>query len=124
MLGGVTQVCLPQGLPQSFDPAVEDPWDGLRGEGGESYWGEDPLENIPGGTQGLKEQLDLRQLLQTLLVQVRAKNDTMDATYVLTMLEALQQLKVFPRSACACVMGAQVYRQLLRVGVLLCVHAQ
>jgi len=88
----------PQGLPQSYDPTVEDPWDGLRGEGGASYWGEDPLENIPGGTQGLKEQPNLRQLLQTLLVQVRANNETIDAIYVLTMLEALQQLKVPPTS--------------------------
>ena len=59
-----------KGLPQSYDPAVEDPWDGLRGEGGASYWGDDPLQNIPGGTQGLKDIVHLRLLLQTLLLQV------------------------------------------------------
>jgi hypothetical protein len=45
----------------------------MRGEGGADYWGDNPLENIPGGTQGLKEQRDLRQLVQTLLLQVKAK---------------------------------------------------
>lgn len=59
-----------RGLPQSYDPKEEDPWDGLRGEGGKSYWGDDPLEDIPGGTQGLKEVPHLRAMLQTLLVQV------------------------------------------------------
>lgn len=59
-----------RGLPQTYDPAVEDPWDGLRGEGGASYWGSDPLEDIPGGTQGLKELPHLRTMLQSLLVQV------------------------------------------------------
>lgn len=59
-----------RGLPQTYDPKVEDPWDGLRGEGGASYWGSDPLEDVPGGTAGLKEVPELRTMLQGLLVQV------------------------------------------------------
>ena len=83
-----------RGLPQTFDPATEDPHDGMRGEGGASYWGDDPLENIPGGTEGLKQQPELRLMLQTLLLQVREKNQTIEAVLVLSVLEALQQLKV------------------------------
>ena len=83
-----------RGLPQTFDPATEDPHDGMRGEGGASYWGDDPLENIPGGTEGLKQQPELRLMLQTLLLQVREKNQTIEAVVVLSALEALQQLKV------------------------------
>ena len=59
-----------RGLPQTYDPKVEDPWDGLRGEGGASYWGSDPLEDVPGGTEGLKQVPQLRAMMQTLLVQV------------------------------------------------------
>ena len=96
-----------KGLPQTFDPSVEDPWDGMRGEGGASYWGDDPLENIPGGTAGLKEEPALRKMLQYLLLQIRARNESgpamvdpckpttySEAIYLVTCLEALRQLKV------------------------------
>jgi hypothetical protein len=83
-----------RGLPQTFDPAVEDPWDGMRGEGGASYWGQNPLENIPGGTDGLRNIPALRQMLQGLYLQVKERQQTADAMYVVTALEALQQLRV------------------------------
>lgn len=83
-----------RGLPQTYDPKVEDPWDGLRGEGGASYWGSDPLEDVPGGTEGLKQVPQLRAMMQTLLVQVREHNTTAEPVHILSSLEALQQLKV------------------------------
>lgn len=89
------------GIPHSY-PQGTDPWKGSRGEAGPEFWGKNTLQDIPGESpEGLKADPRLRFTLQLVAHQVKTANMTFRATDLVTLMAALQELKVLDLGATA-----------------------
>jgi len=84
------------GIPHSYDPNKEDPWFGVRGEGGPEVFGDDPFSGLPGrSNQSLREDPKYRKYLQGLAWHANNTVDEFRAIELMTALATLQELQIY-----------------------------